>query len=300
MLFLIVLFAALIALYFWPIPKRSFEKLSPKVAKDSSQSLLDFRKNNPLKTININNFAWNYISLGEATETILFLHGMTGAYDIWWQQIEALKSDYRIISVSYPAVDSLEELSQGVLQILQAENIAKVKVLGSSLGGYLAQYLLAKYPQIITQAVFANSFPPNQIIIQKNKKLGALLPYLPPWLILKTLRKNFHEKVYPSSANDELTLAYMLEQSYGRMSKAQVIGRFRAVVEYFAPSTEPNIPIMIIEADNDPLVEEQLREKIKKTYPTAIVHTMHDVGHFPYLNRAEEYTSYLKDFFAAN
>ena len=93
-------------------------------------------------------------------------------------------------------------------------------------------------------------------------------------------------------------LAFGLEQTYGRMSKAQVLGRFRCVVEPFeAPDMAAlGIPVMIIEADNDPLVEAALREQLKETYPTAEVVTLSN-GHFPYLSMPDEYTSYLEDFF---
>lgn len=57
-----------------------------------------------------------------------------------------------------------------------------------------------------------------------------------------------------------------------------------------------NIPAMIIESDNDPLVEQQLRELLKKTYPGARVATFHNTGHFTYLNRPEEYTETIHGF----
>jgi len=35
---------------------------------------------------------------------------------------------------------------------------------------------------------------------------------------------------------------------------------------------------------------------MKQTYPAAPVHTLHAVGHFPYLNQPEIYTELLRDF----
>jgi pimeloyl-ACP methyl ester carboxylesterase len=45
-------------------------------------------------------------------------------------------------------------------------------------------------------------------------------------------------------------------------------------------------------------VEAALRERLKTTYPTAEVHTLHNVGHFPYVNEPETYTELLKSFFS--
>jgi pimeloyl-ACP methyl ester carboxylesterase len=259
-----------------------------------------FREAYPLQTIDVSGVTWEYVSLGEGSEVILFLHGMTGAYDIWWQQMEDLQDEYRLISVTYPAVDGLEEMEQSVMAILDAEGLEQFHVVGSSLGGYFAQYLVARHPERIQSAVFANTFPPNDILAESNKTIGALLPYLPEWLVMNVLSGSIRESVYPASGSSELVLAFGLEQTYGRMSKAQVVGRFHCVIDPFeAPGVAAlGIPVMIIEADNDPLVEPILREQLKQTYPLAVVHTLSGVGHFPYLNEAEIYTQLLTDFLA--
>jgi pimeloyl-ACP methyl ester carboxylesterase len=45
------------------------------------------------------------------------------------------------------------------------------------------------------------------------------------------------------------------------------------------------------------LVEETLREKLKAAYPWAAIKTLHGAGHFPYLNRADEYSKIIEAFF---
>ncbi|MBL7161969.1 MAG: alpha/beta hydrolase [Anaerolineales bacterium] len=295
----VVLILLIAGIYLYPVPDVSFEDLSSKVDPDAAASLLTFRQEHPLQQIDVDGVTWEYISFGEGDETILFLHGMTGAADIWWQQMVALSDRYRVISTTYPPLDNLEAMSQGVLAILEKEGVPTVSVVGSSLGGYFTQYLAANNPEMIERAVFANTFPPNDLIAEKNKTIGALLPYLPEWLVMNVLRGSFEGDVYTASGNSELVLAYLLEQSYGRMNKAQVVGRFHCVVDPFTvPDIEAlGVPVMIIGVDNDPLVEEVLREQLKAAYPGATVHTLHAVGHFPYLNFPDEYTALLEEFF---
>ena len=294
----LILVMVIAGVYLYPVPRVPFDEVYAKTSKSESASLSAFRVNYPPKMLEVNNVEWEYLVMGEGEETILFLHGMTGAYDIWWHQLEALQADYRVIAVTYPAVNTLAELDAGVLSILKAEGVDKFKVVGTSLGGYFAQYLVANHPDRILRAVFSNTFPPNDLIVEKNKSIGAALPFLPEWLVIDVLRGSFASSVYPASGNDELTLAFLNEISYGRMSKAQVVGRFHCVVEKFeVPDLNTlRIPVLIIEADNDPLVELALREKLKVVYPTAEVQIFSGVGHFPYLNRASEYTKILEDF----
>ena len=241
---------------------------------------------------------WEYAP-DETWPLVMFLHGMGGGYDIWWQQIETLQKRIRMISPTYPSVKSLADLQTGIMSILDKEQVTRFNVAGSSLGGYLAQYLVKNRPDRIQKAVFANTFPPNDLFIEKSGTLGRLLPLLPEWSVMRNLRKNTEEKIYPAAGNSELVRAYLLEQSHGMMSKAQFAARFRCVIDSFLPPDiqSSGIPVLIIEADNDPLVEESLRKMLKTTYPSAEVKTLHGAGHFPYLNRAAEYSNILGEFF---
>jgi len=295
---LLLLAVALASVYLWPVPRPSFEQVYARVQPATLASLQAFRQAYPPKHLLVDGITWEYIAVGEGQEAIVFLHGMTGAYDIWWQQIEALKDQYRLIAVTYPAVQRLGDLEKGVLAILEEEHIQNFNVVGTSLGGYLAQFLVTRHPDRIEAAVFANTFPPNDLLAQQYRLVGALLPYAPEWLVMAVLRRSFEQMIYPASGKDELTLAFLSEIGYGRMNKAQVVGRYRCVVEKFTV-TAPSLPVMIIESDNDPLINEALREQLKMTYPEAVVHTFSGAGHFPYLNRAEEYSRLLAEFFAS-
>ena len=290
-LFVIVI---LILVYFIPNPKKHFRELY-KGNDDIADKLERFRKY-PLKSIKKDGRTWQYIDTGNGGETILFLHGMGGAYDIWFQQIEALKKDFRIISVTYSAVNSLEEMAAGITGILDAEGIDKVHVVGSSLGGYIAQFLLKNHGDRLEKIVLSNTFPPNTLFRRQNEGLGRIISWLPEWLLMRTFRENLKAKVVPASGDNPLVEAYLLEQDYGLMSKKQFIGRFHCVMQYFEPLSSGNHPVLIIESDNDPLVPKVLHDSLKMLYPHAQVHTFPDQGHFPYLSAPDEYTQWLYKF----
>ena len=133
---ILILLAVLIAaIYLYPPQQFTFEELYPN--KDGVSNSLKAFRNEPINALKLGENTWTYHVAGQGDTTILFLHGMGGSYDIWWQQINYFKAHYKTISLTYPPVTNLNDLSKGVLAILEKEKINKVVIIGSSLGGYL-------------------------------------------------------------------------------------------------------------------------------------------------------------------
>ena len=285
------------AVYVFPTPKKDALNLYTGADKIPINGLAAFRKL-PTQSVETQGNNWTYMALGKGPKTILFLHGMTGGYDFWWQQMNAFSPSYRVISVTYPPVDNLAELGKGIIAILDKEKVDSTVVVGSSLGGYLTQYLLATYPERVTKAVLGNTFPKNDIYEEQNHSRVSLATWLPEWAVMSALRQNLTKVVIPTSENNPLVGAQLLENTYGRMSKAQFLARYHCVIDKFQPidGRQSAVPLLILESDNDPLILPELRMKLKQYYTTAQVHTFHQKGHFPYLNDPEEYNTVLRTF----
>ena len=270
-----------------------YRKIDPRLAR----SLLSFRKRYPPRTFSHAGYDWPYIVAGQGDETALLLHGMAGAYDLWWQQIEALRAQYRLISVTYPPIDTLAGLTAGLLALLDHLGVDRVHLVGTSLGGYLAQYIVARHADIVLDAVFGNTFPPNRILVRRTRGAEPLLRILPEGIILGAMRLNIRRSLYPAGGRSELLKAYLLEGTFRNMSKPLFLARYRTVMEWFdLPQEPPRIPLMILEAENDPLITPALRATLRETYPEAAVINLGSVGHFSYINRPLPYTQTLEAF----
>lgn len=293
--FIVILIVGVIALFAIPQKKKSF---SEYYQEDDAikKSLIQFRQY-PTQKVLYNNKEWEYLSIGTGKKHLLFLHGMGGSYDIWFQQVEALKDSFHIISITLPEVNSLEEASKGILKILKEENIEKLSIIGTSMGGYIAQYFWTKHPDYLEKIVLGNTFPPNDVYEKQNGKIRKVLPFVPEWLIMSEFRKNASKNVVSASENSKLVEAYLLEQYSGIMTKKQFLGRLDIVLEPFEIGKNGEIPVLIIESDNDPLVNENLRRQLKETYRHSQIYTFSKKGHFPYLNNAKDYNSLLLQFF---
>jgi pimeloyl-ACP methyl ester carboxylesterase len=295
-LLLLIVILIVIASYFIPSSQKDFFKLYNTLDNESI-ALKEFQSRTT-KTIKVANEQWLYYSGGKGNKTILFLHGMGGAYDLWWQQINALETNYKVISYSLPEnINSLEDAITGILKILEIEKVDKFYAVGTSMGGYILQYLVQKIPNRIEKVVLGNTFSVNDIIVSKNKNKSKIIPFLPEILISKLAEKQLKERIVPAGKNSKLLASFLPSLPF---SKKQFINRYSIVVDTFALKnnyTIKRIPKLIIESDNDPLVEEILRKDLKIIYSDAKAFTFHDEGHFPYINAAELYNKVLIDFF---
>ena len=288
---------ALVGAYRLPRPTAATEEVYADVDAATVASLVAFRAATPVRHLTLDGQTWQYVTLGDGPGTVVFLHGLSGAHDIWWQQLESLATTHRTIAVTYPPVHRLCELAAGVIAILDAHEVATSAVVGSSLGGYLAQYLLQHHPERIDRAVFANTFPPNDRLREEHQLRAVVGRFLPERVVAAAFRDSNTRKVVPASQGDPLVAAYLTEQSQVPGLKQRLLARYHTVVEPFeiVDPAPVGVPLLLLESDNDPLIDATLRAALRSTYPTAKVHTFAAGGHFPYLNRPVEYTAVLRD-----
>jgi pimeloyl-ACP methyl ester carboxylesterase len=283
-----------IGIYFLSAPKRDFFKLYP-YNDDYFQHYKEFKLRKTSEII-VDGIGWNYLSIGNGNKTILFLHGMGGSYDIWWQQILEFEKDFRIISYTLPeSINTLEQSANGIKAILAKEKVEIFTAIGTSMGGYITQYLTTIMPERLDKVVFGNTFPPNDIIKQENLQKEKIIPWLPEVLLVKLADKKLENEIIPAAKDSELLKAFLPSIPF---SKKQFINRYAVVIDTFTVNIgkSKQIPKLILESDNDPLVQKKLRDVIKKTYTDAKVYTFHEAGHFPYINEGKEYNTVLKTF----
>ncbi len=296
-IFIVLLLVLILVIYLIPAKQKDFSKLYSKGGKAAERLNAFMQK--PVQMIMINNVKWIYLMTGSGEKAILFIHGMGGAYSLWWQQTDFFGHTYKTITFSLPAeISSLEEAARGLSEILKREDVTHLYVVGTSMGGYIAQYLMYTMREKIEKVVLSNTFPPNSILKKKNASLIRIVPFLPEILIRKSAEKQLRDKIIPAAGHSGLLADFLSGLPF---SKKQFINRGYIVFDKFFPRPDKNeikrIRKLIIESDNDPLIDKQLRQQLKETYKDAMTYTFHGEGHFPYINAAEEYNAVLERFF---
>lgn len=99
---------------------------------------------------------------------LVLVHGYLGASDMWAQQIDHFRSDFDVIAPDLPGFggntgmtgpDSIEEVSRRVLTFLNDVGVERFTLLGHSMGGMIAQQMVADAPDRIDKLICYGTGP---------------------------------------------------------------------------------------------------------------------------------------------
>lgn len=264
--------------------------------------LSKFRASHPYTQLEADGSLWKYIACGQGKEVLLLLPGAPGLGEIAFQQIEGFEQTYRVISVNYPTtITSAAQLMRGLAAILAVENIPRVHVEGGSYGGMVAQWLVRHYPDKIETLILSHIGVPTTKSAKAYNLCSKILSFLPLSLIYALMRLVKHAGLSELTTQQAFWSAFFDEAILSH-SKEAFLNRTRLWVDLnratFTCNELRHWPgrILIIEADNDPMVPLKAREALKALYPQAYIHTLHGTAHTTWFSRPEEFHYLVIDF----
>lgn len=252
-----------------------------------------FAEKHPEQRIDLNRREWGFIDVGTGP-VLLLIPGTLGRCDIFWQQIAALSGRLRIIATSYPATGSVAGWAKDIVALMDHLDVPQATILGSSLGGYLAQYIAGMTPERVTRLVGANTLHSARGIDQR-----------PPYSLdlkngpIDDLRAGFGTGLegWRAAHPDQSDLVdLLLMEVGGRIPEAELRSRLSALK--YAPDLPdiaiPQSRIVTIEADDDPLIPAMMRAAVRERLRPDVAYKFLDGGHFPYIARPDAYTALLE------
>jgi pimeloyl-ACP methyl ester carboxylesterase len=277
----------------------TFTTIYKNVPHEQTEKLRRFRSSHPYMTCIVDNTKWEYISCGKGRKTLLLLPGGIRFADTWFKLITALEDKYRIISPTYPALPTIAELTRGIFTILKSEHVDEVQVLGTSFGGWVAQYFVRHYPDAVKTLILSNTSRPDTISSALIRISQVFTSIYPERLLQSAFKKRLLSLF--SGSDREFWEAYLEEVSVNTKRadiKAQQKCTYDMTTYTFSENDLNNWHgrILILESDDDPAFKELEREALKALYPQAYVHTFHNAGHTPGYTGPEEYISVLENF----
>lgn len=259
--------------------------------------LAEFRATHPAAEFQWGDEIWRYHRSRSKGEAVLWLTGVLGLGEFAFAPILGLGTRFRLLAPDYPPVRTLDRMADGLVAILDAEGVGATHVVAGSLGGMLAQHLVRRHPKRVRCLVLSHTAAPQPSRGRMALvRAATLLPERP-------LRALFSRRLRASfDVGDPFWLRYF-DSTVARLSKSHLVSRVLLAAEFadqsgYGPHDLDNWPgrILILEADDDPLIPEEARAALRALYPQAEVHVFVGTGHSAAISQPRQYAEVIRRF----
>lgn len=275
--------------------------------------LFSFRKEHSVKRLLYSDKEWTYYSCGKGKDTIIILPGGIGTGEAGFCYIQGLEKKHKIISPIYPAINTIEELVEGLNKIIETETAEHITLFGASYGGILAQCFMKKYSNKIEKLVLAHTstitvdYPKEELkdminLLNKNIKLIKASPTL----VMRSILSKKYSQLSKKMMGEEKFWREYFEEVVRTYKKEDIISSLQSMLDFIYKYkfengflNSWNGKILILEADDDHAFSEKQKECLKLLYKNARVHTEHGFGHLTSFVKRDLYIKLIEEFSAA-
>jgi len=254
-----------------------------------------FSNVHPEQRHSVNGRSWGAIALGDTGPALVLLPGTLGRADIFWNQIDALQGQVRILALSYPATGSIEEWVVDIRDLMQMHSIEKATVLGSSLGGYVAQYFTAIYPEMADNLIAANTLP-STAILANTPPYNADIDAIPADQLMAAFRKGLLEWAVDEPDRADL-VDLLLAEVAGRIPETELRSRLKALQggPVLPAQTLSTQNIYTVESSDDRLIPQAVSDGLRAQLDPVQTMVFEQGSHFPYITEPVRYIQMLRD-----
>lgn len=254
-----------------------------------------FRARHPARAMKAAGLIWQVIETAapRAAPTLVMLPGTLGTAAIFWNQIVALKGKARIVAVTYPQVGDIVRIADSLAALFDKLAIDRAFVVGSSMGGYLAQVFAARHPGRVAKIFVGNGLS-NPGGPHPSGMTAAALAAQPAAFHRKMILDSVRAWPVPSPAfarMHEILIESGTKLLTARALKARVLA-VRAGPEVPQLALAPS-QVEIIDCADDPLIPRAVQDDVVRRYPGAQHHRLALGGHYPYVVDPDTYTAIL-------
>jgi pimeloyl-ACP methyl ester carboxylesterase len=221
--------------------------------------------------------------------------------------LRRLGASRRVIALTYPDATRMTDLTDVIAGQLAAAGIQRAAVLGSSYGGWVAQCLARRHPDLVRRLLLVHTFALEAGTAWRFRLAENVWKLLPGPLLRGLLMTRVRRLLRPleSTSPDEYqrALARVGERSRAPETVAALLHQTACMLDSLTSfSTEPGDlarldgRILIIESDDDPAIRPPERAHLRAMYPGAEVRTFHGTGHITALVQPDEFVGAVNGF----
>ncbi len=291
--------------------KNDFDVLYTEAMEPFKSQLRQFRGTHSPREVYSRGIKWTYLMGGGGDKVVLVLHGGGGPAESLFRYILSFEDSYQVIAPTVPAgVTTVADALDGILTIVDREAIPAFHVFGVSNGGMIGQCLVREYSHRVLTLILFHSMLPSVEYARAFGRRATVLSLMPRWVTAtlghRWLTKQIQAEAPNALRGEQLFWITYFKELYDSelVTKAYFVSRAKLLTDYFQnyrfdsnDLDDWSGRLFIIESQNDQVVNEHERERLKRFYDQARVHTLGGAGHLGGgLFKVEETVGLVKDF----
>jgi pimeloyl-ACP methyl ester carboxylesterase len=265
----------------------------------------------------------NTIELGteepKQGQPIVFVHGLSGSWPNWLEQIPVLATRHRVLALDLPGFGhspmpageiSIPGYGRLLDKLLQERDIDAAAVVGNSMGGFIGAELAAAFPQRVERLVLVSAAgistygdPRVARSAPTLRRLERIIAAGAAWTASKSDTVARRARLRNATLNlvvrhpSRLSAALAAEQLRGA-GTAGFLPALQAILEYDLRERLANIacPTLIVWGENDRLISVRDADIFADLIPNSRKVIFADTGHMAMLERPSAFNSLLEEF----
>jgi pimeloyl-ACP methyl ester carboxylesterase len=260
----------------------------------------------------------NTIDLGEGPP-IVFIHGLSGSWPNWLEQLPAFATDHRVVTLDLPGFGHSPMPSQEISiagyarlldRLFEQLGIDAAAVVGNSMGGFIAAELAISFPQRVERLVLVSAAgistyndPRTMRAVPTLRRLERILAAGGAWFAAKS------DAVARRARMREATLSLVVRHP-GRLPAALAAEQLRgagkpgflqalqSIIDYDLRERFPEIacPTLIVWGEDDKLIDVGDADLFAELIPNSRKVVFEETGHMAMLERPAAFNALLRDF----
>lgn len=265
-----------------------------------------FRASHTPHTLMVDGLRWDYLAGEQGERVALLLHGSESDAESLFGAMTLLEErGYRVLAPTYPErADSVEQVCAGLAALLEQAG-APALVIGYSLGGYLAQALAARRPELAQRLALCCTGGPCAAALRMVRVQYSFFAATPGQLLRGAWRTGAWLPLWreaPGLAGPERVFwrAYLAEMS-ARISKRAILAHGHLIAEFLGSQLTPPAALahepghaLILDATADHTIEPAERDALGALYPAATRRLLPALGHLSFLTQPWDFIAAIE------
>ena len=280
---------------------------------------IDWRRQQ--RWVNVDGQPVNTIELGDGGRPIVFVHGLSGSWPNWLEQLPVFATDHRVLAMDLPGFGhspmpageiSIAGYARLLDALLAALGIDAAVLVGNSMGGFIGAELAISYPQRVERLVlvsaaglYTHNEPRATRATPTLRRLERVLMATAAWAATNSDALTRRPRARTALMNvvvrhpDRLPAALAAEQVRGS-GKPGFIEALQAVLDYDVRERLGEIacPTLIVWGEDDRLISVRDADVFAELIPDSRKVIFKDTGHMAMVERPQAFNALLEEFLA--